>query len=71
MLGPVLASDRGNLTGFRSRSATGVVPAGTVWARVEVTLTQVSPGAYNDGYADDVVLKLLPGVHLYLPLLRR
>jgi len=57
-IGPVTAADRGNTTGFRTRSAQGSVPPATRTIEVEVTLTRAD-GAYNDGYADDLSLVLV------------
>ena len=58
-IGPVLAADRGGVTGFRQRSATDVVPARTRSIQVVVTATRTE-GTYNDGYADNLVLALGP-----------
>jgi hypothetical protein len=49
----VTAADRGNLTGFRHRSATGLLPVGTRSIQVVVNMTEVT-GPFNDGYADNL-----------------
>lgn len=59
-LGPVLASDRGNVTGLFERTAIGMVPAGSRVARIEVLFVR-SGGSSNDGYADQIALALTPG----------
>jgi hypothetical protein len=59
-LPPVTPQDRGNLTGFRRRSAcTRVEPTSRV-AYVQI-YAQRSEGSYNDGYADNVSLTLNAG----------
>jgi len=72
-IGPVLAADRADVTGFRHvASAPAVVPAHAHWVYLEIDLTRVSAvGPYNDGYADNVSLILLPRAALFLPLVRR
>lgn len=55
-LRPVSAGNRGRVTGFVQRIATGVVPAGSRSARVEVMLRGSS--GYNDGYVDDLSLTI-------------
>ncbi len=71
-IGPITAAQRGNHTGFVHVTANGVVPAGTVWAEVDVTMTRVSlAGPYNDGYADNLSLVLLPSHPLFLPAMVR
>ena len=67
-IGPVTAADRHNQTGLLHRFASGVVPVGTRFVSVLVTLTRVfTGGQYNDGYADNISLLLTPPP-LYLPL---
>jgi len=56
-IGPVTSTARANTTGLYRRTATGVVPKGARWAKVEVTSTRFS-GSYNDGYADNISLVL-------------
>lgn len=56
-IGPVSASDRGNLTGLLLRSTTGTVPVGTRFIDVMLTMTRLD-GSYNDGYADNLSLVL-------------
>jgi hypothetical protein len=59
MIGPVSASDRGNVTGLLSRDTQGAVPKGT--RRIKVLLTMIrANGAYNDGYGDNLSLVLVP-----------
>ena len=57
-LAPVLAADRSTTTGLLRRSATGPVPVGTRSILVGLDLLRLSPGSYNDGYADDLSLIL-------------
>jgi hypothetical protein len=56
-IGPVLAADRGSVTGLFSRTGTGSVPVGTRSVQVVLTMTRVE-GTANDGYADDLSLRL-------------
>ncbi|HEX6777739.1 MAG TPA: hypothetical protein VF099_06030 [Ktedonobacterales bacterium] len=56
-IGPVLAADRNNVTGFLSRTTTGKAPKGTRKIVVTLTMTRVS-GSANDGYADNLSLTL-------------
>jgi hypothetical protein len=57
VIGPVMASDRGNNTEFLERSTTGLLPKGT--RSVVVTMTMVrTDGDYNDGYVDNLSLVL-------------
>jgi hypothetical protein len=59
VIGPVSASDRGNITGLLFQDAQGVVPQGT--RRIKVLLTMIrANGAYNDGYSDNLSLVLVP-----------
>ncbi len=69
-LGPVTAADRGNLTGLLHRETSAPVRAGTRSVQLFVTLSMVN-GPYNDGYADNIALMLLPPDALYLPLVQR
>jgi hypothetical protein len=57
VLGPATAADRGDLTGFVERRATGTVPPYTRWARIVLLFTR-SGGTSNDGYADELSLTL-------------
>jgi len=56
-IGPVLAADRGDVTGLLFREMTGVVPTGTVSIFVTAEFTRLE-GSYNDGYADNLSLTL-------------
>ncbi len=60
VLGPVTATDRGNVTGLFLRSATGFVPVGSRSARAEGLVIRAG-GTANDGYADALSLVLTPG----------
>ncbi len=57
-IGPVTAAQRGNATGLLYRSNDAAVPVGTRKVRVRQTFRRLSPGASNDGYADNLVLTL-------------
>ncbi len=57
-LGPVLATDRGNVTALLYRQATIRMPHGTRTVRCMLTMTRVT-GSYNDGYADNLSLILI------------
>ena len=56
-IGPVTAADRKKTSGFLRREAKGSVPAQTRSATVLVTSTRLE-GTYNDGYSDNLVLRL-------------
>lgn len=56
-IGPVTNIDRGNATGLLLRQTSGVVPLGTRFIDLQLTLTR-QEGSYNDGYADDLSLVL-------------
>jgi hypothetical protein len=56
-IGPVLAADRGSVTGFVQRLGSGTLPVGTRSIRVVVTATR-SGGTSDDGYADNLSLSL-------------
>ncbi len=56
-IGPVTASQRGNMTTVLPRSKTQSVPPETRLIRVIITAER-SSGVYNDGYADNVSLTL-------------
>ena len=57
-IGPVLAVDRGSVTGMLLRTAAGDVPVGT--RSIQVDLIQTGDGFYNDGYADSLSLTFVP-----------
>jgi hypothetical protein len=52
-LGPVLAADRGNVTGLLLRQGSAVLPKGTCGLQVTMTATRIT-GFSNDGYADNL-----------------
>jgi hypothetical protein len=52
-IGPVTAKNRGSVTEFLLKTATGTLPAGTRSVRVSVAFTY-NTGSGNDGYADDL-----------------
>jgi hypothetical protein len=56
-LGPVLATDRNNLTGLLERSTSGAVPIGTRNILLTLTMNRTD-GSSNDGYADNLSLVL-------------
>ena len=57
-IGPVLAADRGNTTGFVFRSVSGAVPPGTRTVRVEQVATRAAGGTtYNNAYSDKVQIR--------------
>lgn len=56
-VGPVMAADRDNATGFVFRTTNGKVPRGTSKIVMTLTMTRVS-GSANDGYADNLSLTL-------------
>lgn len=58
-IGPVLNGDRNNVTGLLERSTDGIVPIGTRSIEIRLALTR-NAGSYNDGYADNLTLKLTP-----------
>jgi hypothetical protein len=59
-LGPVLAADRSQDTGFLQRSTHSRVPKGTRALRIEVVMTRTE-GTTNDGYLDDLSLAFTDG----------
>jgi hypothetical protein len=64
------ASGRANHTGFLHVTQTGPVPANARGAYITLTLSRLSTvGPYNDGYADNISLVLLPPT-LFLPVVR-
>lgn len=58
-IGPVLNGDRNNVTGLLERSTDGIVPVGTRSIEIRLALTR-NAGSYNDGFADNLTLKLTP-----------
>lgn len=58
-IGPVLNGDRNNVTGLLERSTDGIVPVGTRSIQIALALTR-NACCYNDGYADNLSLKLSP-----------
>jgi hypothetical protein len=59
-LAPVTATDRGSLTTFVARTASGLVVPGT--RRISVRIDAIrDQGSYNDGYIDNVSLTLGSG----------
>lgn len=60
VLGPVTASDRGNVTGLLFRETTGFVPAGTRTIDFTLDLLRFA-GTADDGYADNLSLVLSAG----------
>jgi hypothetical protein len=56
-LGPVTEADRGGVTEFLQRTATGTVPSNANHAFVQLSLVKLQ-GSYNDGYADNLSLTL-------------
>jgi hypothetical protein len=57
-IGPVTNTDRNDKTSLLKRTVTSPVPVGTRTVVVSLILNRFE-GAYNDGYADSLVLKLL------------
>jgi hypothetical protein len=57
ILGPVTAADRGNVTGLLLRTTSGKVPKGARSVFVQLSLFPTT-GTYNDGFADNVSLKI-------------
>jgi hypothetical protein len=58
-IGPVTNIDRNNATGLLERNTDGFVPAGTRSIEIALALTRAA-GSFNDGYADNLSLKLTP-----------
>jgi hypothetical protein len=56
-IGPVTPDDRAGVTGLFKRSVRGAVPMKARQALITVTLTR-SEGSYDDGYADNLSLKV-------------
>ncbi len=57
-IGPVTPSDRSGATGLVFRFSAGIVPVSTRLIGVRLQMTRTD-GSYNDGYADNLSLKLL------------
>ena len=57
ILGPVTVQDRGSITGLYLREGTGLLPIGTRSLAVSI-ITSRFDGNYNDGYADNISLRL-------------
>ena len=60
-IAPVTSTDRGSVTKFLQRSATGTLPAGTRTIKVDLGFTWTA-GDTTDGYADDLSLTVGAGV---------
>ncbi|MEY9855494.1 hypothetical protein ABH935_001098 [Catenulispora sp. GAS73] len=60
-IAPVTNSDRGNVTEFLQRDASGTLPAGTRSVKVDLAFTWTA-GDTTDGYADDLSLTVGAGV---------
>lgn len=58
VLGPVTADERGSATALLERGAEAAVPPGARSARVQLSFTRTGTGTSNDGYADEVSLRL-------------
>ncbi|MFB8349523.1 phosphoesterase [Streptomyces niveus] len=58
VLGPVTAEERGRATALLERSAEAAVPPGARTARVQLSFTRSGSGTSNDGYADEISLRL-------------
>jgi hypothetical protein len=52
-VGPVLAADRGNISGIRFRTTNGTLPPGTRSVDCVLAFLRLA-GTYDDGYADNV-----------------
>ena len=58
-IGPVLAADRGNVNSLVFRQTNGLVPIGTRFFEILVTITLAS-GSYNNGNVDNIKVTLYP-----------
>jgi uncharacterized protein (TIGR03437 family) len=56
-LGPVLAPERKEISGLAAKAASGTVPAGARYARVQMVMTRTD-GSDNDGMVDSIALVL-------------
>ena len=60
-LAPVLAADRGNVSGFVDRVQEGTIPVGTRSVLVQLVMTRAGGGGvFNDGYADNLSFVVMP-----------
>jgi len=59
-IGSITASNRGNDTGLLFQDINGFLPAKTRQIEVLLEMNRVSSGAYNDGFADNLSLVLVP-----------
>ncbi|MBV8529173.1 MAG: ricin-type beta-trefoil lectin domain protein [Candidatus Dormibacteraeota bacterium] len=60
-IGPVTNTDRGNVTEFLQRTASGAIPAGT--RSIQVVLNSIwTAGSTTDGYAEDLSLTVSPAI---------
>jgi hypothetical protein len=57
-IAPVTPADRSNATALILRSTTGVVPATTRSATVQLASVPATGGSYNDAYADNILLAI-------------
>jgi hypothetical protein len=60
-IGPVTNTDRGNVTEFLQRTATGSIPAGTRQIELDLDFTW-TVGQTTDGYADNLSLTITPSI---------
>lgn len=58
-IGPIIPTDRNDVTGLWCALALGTVPAGTRSIEIALALTRTA-GSYNDGCADNLSLMLQP-----------
>jgi streptogramin lyase len=57
-IGPVTPADRGGETKLLSRSQSDQIPSGTRAIRVTAIASRATPSGYNDGYLDNLSLRL-------------
>lgn len=60
-IGPVTNTDRGNVTEFLQRAATGSIPVGTRQIKLDLDFTW-TVGQTTDGYADNLSLTITPSI---------
>ncbi|HWF26455.1 MAG TPA: amidase family protein [Solirubrobacteraceae bacterium] len=60
-IGPVTNTDRGNVTEFLQRTATGSIPVGTRQIKLDLDFTWTA-GQTTDGYADNLSLTITPSI---------
>lgn len=65
-IGPVTATDRGNITGLLFQTTSGFIPVATREIQIIIEMTRAA-GSYNDGYADNLSLKLSGGSSAVIP----